>query len=348
MTYDTIDHLKGFGYAEREAAFLYMVAIHSGYFLRRHFNQFVARERGAIATHFLRHATKLGHLEEMPCGDGRIIYHLANKKIYAMAGNADSQARRIKSSSEILRRLIALDYVMDHLAHEHFLESGDERAQFLSQLKIPSAAMEDADAFGRMVPTSLTAESEEQIVRLAFLDEGQRSTAMFVRFLRTHSALLRALSHAEVVFVSLTPLLFSAARHVFDRHMPLKNSTHSACPLGVEHLIEWLDVRQRFREGSCSITPEEHRLLQEGECIYHAPVHAGLVASWSNGAMNAEKVRKLFGAEEHRVSFVTELIETNYPRFLDQGAGYAPGYDIPEKCLFNNEIKDEVLEKTCH
>jgi hypothetical protein len=154
MTYDAIDHLKGFGYAEREAAFLYVVAVHSGYFLRRQFNQFVARERGAIATHFLRHAAQLGHIEDMPCADSRIIYHLASKQIYAMTGNAGSQGRRIKSSREILRRLIALDYVMKHLAHEHFIESSDERAQFFSQLKTPSVVIADAEAFGRTVPIS--------------------------------------------------------------------------------------------------------------------------------------------------------------------------------------------------
>jgi hypothetical protein len=151
MTYDAIDHLKGFEYAEREAAFLYMVAVHSGYFLRRQFNQFVARERGAIATHFLLHAASLGHIEEMPCADGRIIYHLANKQIYAMAGNAGSQGRRIKSSREILRRLIALDYVMKHLAHDHFIESSDERGQLFSQLKISSAVIKGTEVFERIV-----------------------------------------------------------------------------------------------------------------------------------------------------------------------------------------------------
>ena len=348
MTYDAIDRLKGFGYAEREAAFLYMVAVHSGYFLRRQFNQFVARERGAIATHFLRHAAVLGHIEEMPCTDGRIIYHVANKQIYTLAGNSGSQARRVKSQREILRRLIALDYVMAHLANEHFLESRDERTQFFTQLKVPPAVIEHADDFGGMVPISFVAEPDVQIVRLAFLDEGQRSTAMFARFLRAHEALLRALLRAEVVFVSLSPLLFTVAQHVFDRHMPLKNSTDSACPLGIEHLIEWLDIRQRFRDEGRSIVPEEHRLLLEGDCIYHAPVHAGLVASWSNGAMNAEKVRKIFGAAEHRVFFTSELLEANYPRFIDQGAGYAPGYNSPQNCLFNNEIESEATEKTCH
>ena len=35
MDYDPISILQNVGYTEREAAFLYLVARHSGYFLRR-------------------------------------------------------------------------------------------------------------------------------------------------------------------------------------------------------------------------------------------------------------------------------------------------------------------------
>ncbi|MHB8303734.1 MAG: hypothetical protein ACYDC6_12980 [Acidobacteriaceae bacterium] len=37
------------GYTEREVAFLYLVALHSGFFLRRQYGRFVRRERGASA-----------------------------------------------------------------------------------------------------------------------------------------------------------------------------------------------------------------------------------------------------------------------------------------------------------
>jgi hypothetical protein len=112
MSYDAINNLTGCGYSEREAAFLYIVAVHSGYFLRRQFNQFVARERGAIATHFLRRAAELGHVTEMPCAEKRIIYHLSGKQVYGMMGPRDSQSRRIKSPREILRRLMARHITM--------------------------------------------------------------------------------------------------------------------------------------------------------------------------------------------------------------------------------------------
>jgi len=38
---ESIAALKGFGYTQREAEFLYIVAAHSGFFLQRHFTQFV-------------------------------------------------------------------------------------------------------------------------------------------------------------------------------------------------------------------------------------------------------------------------------------------------------------------
>jgi hypothetical protein len=53
ISYDPIPCIEGMGYTEREASFLYLVAAHSGYFLRRQFDSFIDRHSGAIAQHFL-------------------------------------------------------------------------------------------------------------------------------------------------------------------------------------------------------------------------------------------------------------------------------------------------------
>jgi hypothetical protein len=341
MTYDAIDNLTGCGYSEREAAFLYMVAVHSGYFLRRQFNQFVARERGAIATHFLLKAVELSHVSEMPCSEGRRIYHLSDKGVYRMVGFGNSQSRRIKSQREMLRRLMALDYILLRLDRERFVETPGARRQFFAQWNVRPEIVERAEAFGHGVPVSFSSDAEPITIRLAFIDEGQRSTAMFARFLATHNELLRGLPRAEVVYVAITPDQFSSAQHVFERHMPLRNSMSPVCPLGVEHLVQWLEVRHTFYEKSGSIKPSEHRLLLEGECVYRAPVHSGLIASWKNGAMNSDKVRTLFRAEQHRVSLVTQLLDANYPQSLSQAPGYTPGYDELQNRLFDKDLAEE-------
>ena len=61
---DPIPDLRKFGYTEREAAFLYLVGIHSGYFLRRQYLTFTEREDGAMCSDsrntFARHGR--GHI----------------------------------------------------------------------------------------------------------------------------------------------------------------------------------------------------------------------------------------------------------------------------------------------
>jgi hypothetical protein len=341
MSHDAIDSLAGFGYSEREAAFLYLVAVHSGYCLRRQFNQFVARERGAIATHFLRRAVGLGHLTATPCAEGRLIYHLADRKLYGLVGLPRSQGRRIKSPGEVLRRLMLLDYVLLHLGHERFVETLTARREFFLQLNVRPEAVTQAEEFGHAVPISYMRTEEKLLIRLAFIDEGQRSSAMFARFLKTHGALLRALPGMEIPYVALTPAPFALAAHVFERNMPLRNGMNRACPLGVDHLISWLEVSQKFHDLHTSIAPSEHRLLFEGERIYVAQVHQGLIASWKNGAMNAEKVRKLFHREEYRATLTTELLARDYPRFLDTTVGYGAGYENTQKRLFDKDFEEQ-------
>lgn len=340
MSYDAIDNLTGCGYSEREAAFLYVVAVHSGYFLRRQFNQFVARERGAIATHFLRKAAELGQVTEMPCAENRIIYHLSSKQVYGMVGQRESQNRRIKSPREILRRLVALDYVLLHIDRERFIETDTARNQLFTQLKVKPENISCSEQFAHSVPVSLIGSAESPKIRFAFIDEGQRSTSMFARFLTTHKQLLCGLPTAETVYVSLSPAPFSQAQHVFDRHMPLRNSVSSACPRGIEHIVRWLEIQHRFHHGQGSIAPAEHQLFLEGQSIYRAPIHLGLIASWKNGAMNATKVRELFRVDAQRVSLVTELLDTEYPRSIDPTAGYTVGYDDSQKCLFDKDLAE--------
>src|SRR5262245_1934056 len=113
---DAIGMIQHLGYSEREAAFLYTVAVYSGYFLRRQFNFAVRRERGAIATHFLRKSAQYGHVRQTQCEPGRSLYHVQAKSLYRLVSQKNSHAARPKSHREIRRRLVMLDHVLAHLA----------------------------------------------------------------------------------------------------------------------------------------------------------------------------------------------------------------------------------------
>lgn len=346
MSHAALESLIRAGYTDREATFVYMVAVHSGYFLRRQFIESVQRERGGVATSFLRKATELSHVTELPCAEGRFIYHLHGKQVYRMIDRSDSQSRRLKSTLEIRRRLIAFDYVLSHLRDQKFIESEEARSHLFTLLKVKPDAVSRASSFVQSVPTSFFGPEEAPTVRIAFVDEAQRSTSRFARFLKAYGELIRSLDRVEVVYVSTSPMNFAPAQRLFQQHMPLRYSSAPACPLGVEHLVRWLEVRRRFHHEHGPISPADHQLLLEGERIYRATVHLGLIASWDNGAMNADKVHRFFHAETRQVNFTTELIDADYPRFLNSDAGGSAGsvrgQVAQPKTLFDNDIAESV------
>lgn len=223
--YDSIDSLSCLGYSEREATFLYMVALHSGYFLRRQFNRAVNRHLGSAAAGFLAKAKRAGHVREIQCGAGRLLYQLHAKQLYRIARLGNSQNRRAKSSLEIRRRLIMLDYVLSHLGKEEFLDSAAARLKFFAQFGVKTDALASAKQFTELLPISVRRSDGNltvrfPTVRFPFIDEGQRSTAKFERFLSTHDKLLCSLPNFEVVYVATTPEHFQQVRHLFKRAFP--------------------------------------------------------------------------------------------------------------------------------
>lgn len=221
MTADPILALESLGYTEREAAFLYLVAVHSGYFLRRQFDYFIDRQRGAIAQHFLEKVRAAGHADLVDYGESRYVYHLFFKPIYRMLGNADSQNRRWKGDGQIRARLMALDYVLEH-DDDHYLSSEIDKVQFFAEArKVPRELFTNRD--GRLLPSLVTfpisvtdrTQPATSQVRFVFADEALLTEEKFRRFLTTAERLLRAVGTFEVIYVSSSAYIFPLAEDQF-------------------------------------------------------------------------------------------------------------------------------------
>ncbi len=225
VQYDPIDTIRCLGYSERQASFIYTVAVHSGYFLRRQFNFAVQRQRGWIAANFLAKAKRAGHVREIQCAPGRLLYQLCSKHIYRIVGQKDSRNCRAKSPREIRRRLIMLDYVLGHLGKQELLETDASRRKFFAQFGVKDDVLASANKFGELLPVSIRRERSLTVL-FTFIDEGQRSIAKFERFLSTHDKLLCSLPAFEVVYVAVTPELFSEAQHLFGRLFPARPAAH--------------------------------------------------------------------------------------------------------------------------
>jgi hypothetical protein len=132
MSRDPIPFIEELGYTLREAAFLYAVGMHSGYFLRRQFSAYIGRVKGAISQHFLSKAERRGHVRAIDYGQNRKVFHLHWKPIYRLLGDEDSQNRRIKGDLQIKSRLMILDYVLRD-TEEHFLETEQSKVEFFTK-----------------------------------------------------------------------------------------------------------------------------------------------------------------------------------------------------------------------
>ncbi|HWR15489.1 MAG TPA: hypothetical protein VN577_11720 [Terriglobales bacterium] len=217
MTIDPIADIRSLGYTEREAMFLYLVAAHSGYFVRRQYDYFIDRVAGAIAQKLIEKTRTAGHVEVLDYCNGYRVYHLRAKTIYGLLDNPESQNRRRKGDAAIQARLIALDYVLDR-EEDRFLVSEAERKRFFVETRrVPLQLF--TDHRGKFLPPlavfpiSLADREhpDESQVRFLFPDEGMLTIKKFRRYLDTVEPLLRALGNFELVYASSSERNFGAA-----------------------------------------------------------------------------------------------------------------------------------------
>lgn len=318
--YDPIPWIQSVGYTEREASFLYLVAVHSGYFLRRQFDRFIDRHSGAIAQHFLKKARWMGHVTALDFGQHRHVHHLFYKNFYTVLEAPDSQNRRRKSDREIKLRLMALDYVLSHL-DENFLDSPETKAQFFTEeLRIPQKDLPQCGHYSRQpfADRVLIIYAEGQKTpRFIFLDEGMRSMARFEKFASDYQRLFQALAKFELVYLADTDTNFSAAIRLFGKSFPRSRTpdTHALYPKGTEHLLAWFRVRARYDAETGGLTMEDFLLLRDGNLLYTAPVYSELYAGWGAKPCSAEELRARISGNSSPISFRTELLKFTYPIF---------------------------------
>jgi hypothetical protein len=230
---DPIPALQSLGYTDREAAFLYLVAVHSGYFLRRQFDYLIDRNKGSIVVSFLKKATAAGHIEAFDYKQGWRVYHLCSRSIYRLVDDPESQLRRRKGDTQVRARLMALDYVLEN-ENDHYLVSEADRVRFFERVRriSPERFIDD---HGRLHPLlsafpMALADREhptQSLVRFAFVDEGLFSIGKFVRFIGEADSLLRALGNFEMIYVALSEFNFHAARDAFRSRFFRASSRHA-------------------------------------------------------------------------------------------------------------------------
>jgi hypothetical protein len=262
MTVDPIVALESLGYTEREASFLYLVAVHSGYFLRRQFDYFIDRNKGSIVMRFLDKARIAGHIQLLDTAHRRQVYHLFYKPIYRLVGAPNSQNRRVKGDADVRARLMRLDYVLEN-DQERYLESDEEKLEYFARTRgidpgifttqnnnlLPEIQSTLVSLVDRIQPATSP-------VRFIFVDEGLLTIAKFERVLTAMSSLLRAIAYFELIYVATSDHNFRVAAAFFRRQFVIRSEQRQ------ESLNpEWRSTPRNRPQSALTLRPQFTTLL---------------------------------------------------------------------------------------
>lgn len=261
MTNDAIPVIERLGYGPEEAEFLCLAAIHSGYFVRRQFNDFVGQGRGGAAQRFIEKLLGRHHARYTRYRLNRVIYHVRAKKIYSRLGQTDNRNRREKAPLTIKRKLMCLDFVLAH-RKERFLATEFEKAAYftgergVAQGNLPlrrylshrSGATTDR-YFVEKLPIYITASEDSlpsPVVHFAYVDEGAETLQGFETFLNQYRPLLEKLSAFELVYVTTRTARLQEAERAFRRAFTAGSNSEGRMPDPVVlRLLDFFRTRRK-------------------------------------------------------------------------------------------------------
>ncbi len=323
---EAISVFRRFGYDANEAAFLVLAAIHSGYFVRRQFAEFLGQERGGSEQRFIEKLLQKRHATFTRYHQNKFVYHIRAKTIYNRLGQTENRNRRDKAPRTLKRKLMCLDFVLAHRG-KRFLETESEKvAYFTADREIPLADLPVRRYLSRNsnAPTDRyfvdklpvfvdggDSFSPLPVVHFAYVDEGAETLQGFETFLEQYRPLFSALGAFEVVYVGNSSIWFQKAAKLFAR---VDGEPTPLSPDELE-LVEYFEVRRKFEARDfAGLDTDRIVRYREQKRQYADAAHEELFRRWLLEGDSAVD-RKAPPAKAAQASFRTMLIPHDYDIF---------------------------------
>ncbi len=315
MDYDPISSLEAIGYLEREASFLYLVAVHSGYFLRRQYNRFAGRDGGTALDRMLRKADRHNHIQVIECGRGWHIYHLKSRRSTPPSSGHTRRTDASKGDAHIKSRLMVLDFVLAHLSAKHCSLKRSTRLTLHHAVWRPlgaaaSQSCRTPDVFLGWVP--------HPRLKLWAFHASRSSTkataSRFERYLKQYQPLLRPSASSSWLMSPIPTVALPEPKHL--QPLPARRppaGSHCRDTARRRSLLEYLAVRQQSEVGGRGVWSSDLKTLREGESLYTSLEHQALYSAWKAGSTTVEKIRQRFLQTSMRVTFSTVVLPYRYP-----------------------------------
>ena len=185
-----IEHLKGreralapLGWTGREAEWIALVCLHSGVFTRAQFCHYFEAHRSAarrIVRTLLERREAVESEWPLVNGGGKTC-RISSKGIYRALGVENIRHRRKANRSVVMRRLLSLDFVLEHPGM-NWLPTEGEKVEFLEGLGVHSNLIPRRIYYGsvgtqkRYFALKLPVAGDADTVTFAYADPGRDTT----------------------------------------------------------------------------------------------------------------------------------------------------------------------------
>ncbi len=229
--------IQALGYSQPEAQFLRLVALHSGYFVRRQFLRAIDGRRGKRDQDFIDQLLGLGHAVREIFREDRHLFRLQSKVIYEALGEEDSRNRREHQPSTVRLRLMGLDFILEHPERRYLMTQEERLSYFLTaEGSIPKRCPHVSfDPTGQLRPAASRMDSHS-LSRVVTRPAYRLFTSMtlssaptpFGPTCATTGTCFRALGAVGLVFVTTSPDRFEVGQKALTRFM--SRARESAIP----------------------------------------------------------------------------------------------------------------------
>ena len=272
-----IERIRGLGYTESEARFLYIVAVFSGYFTLGQFRAFTGASYGKRPASFAEKLIEQGHARI--CGQARrgFLFHLFSRTVYGQMEKDNLRNRKRHSLGFMRTRLVLLDFVLVNLDLAYF-ETEQETVNFfcqelgISKEYLPATVYESTapdqktiryfvDKFPLFVAPPFS--GLPPVVTFSYVDAGLARPSGFASHLAAYQPLFRELSRFRFLYIAAQEAHFHGVRQRFQSivRRPLEPD------LSTEILRSWVFASSRTGRPPHPWTAERRWLLRAGRKV---------------------------------------------------------------------------------
>ena len=292
-----VENLLRFGYTSEEARFIYIVAIHSGYFTHRQFLEFSQTKPGKHSQKFLAKLLAQEHATYHTYSSGGRVYHIFSRKVFGSIERDDLRTRRKHQLEYIKTRLMTLDFVLENLDC-HYLETEAEKVPFFDkQFKVdrsllPSKTYRSHRGSSSTVryfvdrfPIFLRDPSvTSPVVSFTYVDAGAQTLRGLNTHLESYAGLLRSASRFEFVYLAPTERSFRAAQVEFSRVVLASKGV----PLR-EQVLRYFELRKCWESGE-RVAAVDVVFLNDAKSELSGAEVEQQYADWRDGRIKDEEI----------------------------------------------------------